>query len=130
MNKKSINTKIMLHANRLRRRISNYIEPNKLDPDPFWDVPITIGLKYSEQLRQNLSIDDNYFTNIDGFKHADPRSYVLYASINEVIKSSLQLMRLQEFFHKNEIKSKSRVDRLIRAYIIEEQETIVGGMVF
>lgn len=99
---------------------------SKFEPDPVWDIPIELGLKTASALRKYLSIDEQYYIHVAGQSCSNPKEHVLYTALDEVKKTAMYLMRLQEFYQGGTPKDDSdvgnRIIRLAGTQVTEEQE--------
>lgn len=105
---------------KIRKRIASAIEPKGLEPDPDWDFRITTALRCAKALREKLTLDESTFLFVSGFSLSDPRQYIIYTALDEVKKTALYLMRLQEVFLDTVSPSENRIARLLTAQILEE----------
>lgn len=96
--------------------------------DLVWDIPIGEGLRCAEELRKYLSIDETNYLLISGYSLENPRNYVLYVALDEVMKTSIHLMRLRDLLDEKDTTKQSgekkwisSIDRLLTTSVIEEQ---------
>jgi hypothetical protein len=117
-----LNYRINILIRKIRKYIAKAIKPSHPSPNPEWDIPIGLNLKAAEALREHLNIDEKSFLFVHGQAWADTRAYLIYTALDEVQKTSMYLMRLQEFFEEEKVDPKSgRLERLIMSHVLEEQ---------
>ncbi|MFA5033952.1 MAG: hypothetical protein WC614_13170 [bacterium] len=109
---------------KIRRKVAHLIEPSGFERDPFWDIPIDIGIKGANELRKELCIDEQSYLFVAGQSHADARAYVLYTALDEVQKTSIYLMSLRELLQDPFLVTPGdQPGRIVQTHTFEEQET-------
>jgi hypothetical protein len=107
---------------RLRRALAKAIEPKRPEPNLMWDIPIQGSLGGANQLREKLAIREEAYLFVSGSAFADCRAYVLYTALDEVTKTAMCLIRLQELMQGPQISAgEDMVSRLVISHTIEEQ---------
>lgn len=101
------------------------------------DLILSYNLQISGHCLRNIPITENSFRFHASFSHPDPKSYYLYAVINEVMSSCMSCMRILEWVEEseeerhfgypkmepgNETISGDRVIHLIEEGVIDELE--------
>jgi hypothetical protein len=123
---KSLRQFVGASIRRLRRRLAKAIEPVGFDPDPKWDIPISIGLKAASALRDCLGIDEQSYLHVAGQAWHDARAYILYTALDEVKNTSMYLMRLREVLEGPAVSPHTdRLSRLVITHLIEEEDARV-----
>jgi len=118
---KKIRVQSALVLNRIRRALAKAIEPKRPEPNLKWDFPIKTSIRGTQALRKKLAITEEDFLFVSGPSFADSRAYVLYTALDEVIKTAMYLMRLQELMEGPQISPREdMMSRLTVSHIIEE----------
>ena len=105
---------------RLRSWLAKRIEPKPAN-DPAWEVPIDLGLKGAQALRDRLPIRELDYLRVAGSAMADARAYVIYTALDEVQKTAMYFMRLRDFFDQPIDPKDTLVSRLVFSQVLEEQ---------
>lgn len=101
-------------------------EKREPELDLAWDMPIGEALRCAAELSKLLSIDEDKYLLFAGQLLRDCRSYVLYIALDEVMKTSIHLMRLRDLLDEKDTteqpEKRGRIDRLLTTSVLEEQQ--------
>jgi len=105
----------------VRGCLAKWFDPGP-EPDPEWEFFIGHPLQAAKELRERLAIDEGMYLHAHGQVVGDPRAYVLYTALDEVMKTSLWFIRMRELLQGEVSDPRAGViERLLHTHLQEEQ---------
>lgn len=116
-----IRRRIAATARPTRIRLAKWLDPGPA-PSESWDFFIKEPLRCATELRETLPINEEMYLHTAGQAVGDARGFVIYTALDEVVKASLWLMRMQDLVQGERTDPRAGViERLLLAQLAEER---------